>query len=81
MTRMPKVQQLVQNIFGKPASKSVNPDEVFRGVKTDESEPFLFLSFSPPILAKVTRVVLNKAIRMLNPDDAEVITLFYKGEQ
>jgi RNA polymerase sigma factor (sigma-70 family) len=29
--------------------------------------------------SKITMV--NEAIRMLNPDDAEVITLFYKGEQ
>ena len=27
MTRMPKVQQTVQEVFGKPPSKSVNPDE------------------------------------------------------
>ena len=27
MTRMPKVQQTVQEVFGKAASKSVNPDE------------------------------------------------------
>lgn len=27
MTRMPKVQETVKSIFGKPASKAVNPDE------------------------------------------------------
>merc|ERR1719308_506572 len=27
MSRMPKVQEVVQNIFGRAASKSVNPDE------------------------------------------------------
>ena len=27
MTRMPKVSEIVQNVFGKAASKSVNPDE------------------------------------------------------
>merc|ERR1719334_2565716 len=27
MSRMPKVQTLVQNLFGRPPSKSVNPDE------------------------------------------------------
>merc|ERR1712106_687021 len=27
MTRMPKVVEIVANVFGKPASKSVNPDE------------------------------------------------------
>jgi molecular chaperone DnaK len=27
MTRMPKVQTLVQNFFGKVPNKSVNPDE------------------------------------------------------
>ena len=25
--------------------------------------------------------MVNEAIRMLSPDDAQVITLFYKGEQ
>lgn len=28
MTRMPKVQQIVQDFFGRSPSKSVNPDEV-----------------------------------------------------
>ena len=27
MTRMPKVQELVKNIFGKAPNKGVNPDE------------------------------------------------------
>ncbi|KPM10172.1 Retinal guanylyl cyclase 2 [Sarcoptes scabiei] len=27
MTRMPKVQEIVQEVFGRPPSKSVNPDE------------------------------------------------------
>ena len=25
--------------------------------------------------------MVNEAIKMLNPDDAQIITLFYKGEQ
>lgn len=28
MTRMPKIQQVVQNFFGKDPHKGVNPDEV-----------------------------------------------------
>ncbi|MBI4081448.1 MAG: molecular chaperone DnaK [Candidatus Lambdaproteobacteria bacterium] len=28
MTRMPRVQKIVEDFFGKPANKSVNPDEV-----------------------------------------------------
>ena len=46
MTRMPKVQVLVQNILGKSPNKSINPDEavavgasiqgsVLKGVLTD----------------------------------------------
>jgi len=27
MSRMPKVQEIVRNIFGRPPNKSVNPDE------------------------------------------------------
>ena len=30
---------------------------------------------------KSRMAMVNKAIKMLSPDDAEVITLFYKGEQ
>lgn len=30
MTRMPKVQQTVQDIFGKVPSKAVNPDEAVK---------------------------------------------------
>jgi RNA polymerase sigma-70 factor (ECF subfamily) len=30
---------------------------------------------------KATRNMVNQAIRMLSPDDAQIITLFYKGDQ
>ena len=54
MTRMPKVQQLVQNIFGKPASKSVNPDEAVAmgaaiqgGVLIGDVKDILLLDVTP----------------------------------
>ncbi len=34
-TRSPKVQQVVQNYFGKEPNKSVNPDEVVAGRRSD----------------------------------------------
>jgi molecular chaperone DnaK len=54
MTRMPKVQTLVQNIFGKPASKSVNPDEAVAmgaaiqgGVLIGDVKDILLLDVTP----------------------------------
>jgi len=54
MSRMPKVQQLVQNIFGKPASKSVNPDEAVAmgaaiqgGVLLGDVKDILLLDVTP----------------------------------
>jgi molecular chaperone DnaK len=54
MTRMPKVQQLVQNIFGKQPSKSVNPDEavavgaaVQGGVLLGDVKDILLLDVTP----------------------------------
>jgi len=54
MSRMPKVQQMVQNIFGKPASKSVNPDEAVAmgaaiqgGVLVGDVKDILLLDVTP----------------------------------
>jgi molecular chaperone DnaK len=54
MSRMPKVQQIVQNIFGKPASKAVNPDEavamgaaVQGGVLLGDVKDILLLDVTP----------------------------------
>ncbi len=54
MSRMPKVQQLVQNIFGKPPSKSVNPDEAVAmgaaiqgGVLVGDVKDILLLDVTP----------------------------------
>ena len=51
---MPKVQTLVQNIFGKPASKSVNPDEAVAmgaaiqgGVLVGDVKDILLLDVTP----------------------------------
>jgi len=51
---MPKVQTLVQNIFGKPASKSVNPDEAVAmgaaiqgGVLLGDVKDILLLDVTP----------------------------------
>jgi len=54
MTRMPKVQQIVQQFFGKPPSKGVNPDEVVAqgaaiqgGVLRGEVKDILLLDVTP----------------------------------
>merc|ERR1712124_130483 len=54
MTRMPKVQDLVKDIFGKPASKDVNPDEAVSmgaaiqgGVLTGDVKDVLLLDVTP----------------------------------
>jgi len=54
MTRMPKVQQLVQNLFGKQPSKSVNPDEAVAigaaiqgGVLIGDVKDILLLDVTP----------------------------------
>ena len=53
-TRIPKVQELVKNIFGKDPNKSVNPDEVVAigaaiqgGVFSGESEDIVLLDVTP----------------------------------
>src|SRR5437667_9052177 len=54
MTRMPKVQQVVQNFFGKDPHKGVNPDEVVAiaaalqgGVLKGEVKDVLLLDVTP----------------------------------
>lgn len=54
MTRMPKVQQLVKNIFGKEPGKSVNPDEAVAvgasiqgGVLVGDVKDILLLDVTP----------------------------------
>mmetsp|Transcript_8967 Transcript_8967/g.11683 ORF Transcript_8967/g.11683 Transcript_8967/m.11683 type:complete len:667 (-) Transcript_8967:222-2222(-) len=54
MSRMPKVQEVVKEIFGKPASKSVNPDEVVAmgaaiqaGVLQGDVKDILLLDVTP----------------------------------
>jgi len=53
-TRIPKVQKTVEDFFGKPANKSVNPDEVVAvgaavqgGVLSGEVEDVLLLDVTP----------------------------------
>ena len=54
MSRMPKVQQLVQNLFGKQPNKSVNPDEAVAigaaiqgGVLVGDVKDLLLLDVTP----------------------------------
>merc|ERR1712087_30843 len=54
MSRMPKVQELVKEVFGKPASKAVNPDEAVAmgaaiqgGVLTGSVSDVLLLDVTP----------------------------------
>lgn len=54
MTRMPKVQKLVQDIFNKPPNKSVNPDEAVSigaaiqgGVLKGDVKDLLLLDVTP----------------------------------
>ena len=54
MTRMPKVQSMVQNIFGKTPNKSVNPDEavamgaaIQAGVLMGDLKDLLLLDVTP----------------------------------
>ncbi|XP_060554274.1 stress-70 protein, mitochondrial-like [Ruditapes philippinarum] len=61
MTRMPKVQQLVQEVFGKAPGKSVNPDEAVAmgaaiqgGVLAGDVTDVLLLDVTPLSLGIVT---------------------------
>ena len=62
MTRMPLVQQRVEEFFGKPPSKGVNPDEVVAvgaaiqgGVLSGEVEDVILLDVTPLSLGVETR--------------------------
>ena len=62
MTRMPLVQQKVEEIFGKPPMKGVNPDEVVAagaaiqgGVLTGEVDEVLLLDVTPLSLGVETQ--------------------------
>jgi molecular chaperone DnaK len=62
MTRMPRVQQKVEEIFGKPPHKGVNPDEVVSvgaaiqgGVLSGEVEDVLLLDVTPLSLGVETQ--------------------------
>lgn len=63
-TRIPAVQQKVQEFFGKAPSKGVNPDEVVAvgaaiqgGVLTGEVKDVLLLDVTPLSLGIETRAV------------------------
>ena len=58
MTRMPKIQQLVKDFFGKEPHKGVNPDEVVAvgaavqaGILAGEVKDVLLLDVTPLSLA------------------------------
>jgi len=55
---------------------SLDNDKVFEVADSQDS------GFRANLVEQKSRVsMVTKAISMLNPDDAEIITLFYKGEQ
>src|ERR1700688_1025340 len=55
---------------------SMDNEKTFLQVESHES------SFKANLIEQKSRqVMVNEAIKMLSPDDAQVITLFYKGEQ
>jgi RNA polymerase sigma-70 factor (ECF subfamily) len=55
---------------------SIDNEQTFVQLENRES------SFDANLIEKKSRqTMVNEAIRLLNPDDAEVITLFYKAEQ
>jgi len=60
----------------KPATTSIDNERTFVTLENRES------SFSANLVEQKSRhAVVNNAIRQLSPDDAQLITLFYKGEQ
>ncbi len=57
MTRMPRVQQLVKEIFGKEGHKGVNPDEVVAVGAAIQGAQLLLGSKSEVLLLDVTPLV------------------------
>lgn len=56
--------------------QSLDDERVFEAADSVDS------GFRANVVEQKSRVAMvNKAIGLLNPDDAEIITLFYKGEQ
>ncbi|KFO19062.1 Stress-70 protein, mitochondrial [Fukomys damarensis] len=71
MTRMPKVQQTVQNLFGRAPSKAVNPDEdvacgaaIQGGVLAGDVTDALLLHVTP--LSLDTETVGGVSARLIN---------------
>jgi RNA polymerase sigma factor (sigma-70 family) len=55
---------------------SIDNEKTFIQVENQES------SFKANLIEQKSRhAMVNEAIKMLSPDDAQIITLFYKGEQ
>src|SRR2546421_68051 len=59
MTRMPRVQQLVKEIFGKEGHKGVNPDEVVAVGAAIQGAQILLGSLSQVVLVDVTPLSLG----------------------
>ena len=59
MTRMPRVQQLVKEIFGKPGHQGVNPDEVVAVGAAIQGAQLLMGSQSSILLLDVTPLSLG----------------------
>src|SRR5437660_11019471 len=59
MTRMPRVQQLVKEIFGKEGHKGVNPDEVVAIGAAIQGAQLLLGSKSEVLLVDVTPLTLG----------------------
>ena len=73
-TRMPRVQQVVEEIFGKKPSKRVNPDEVVAvgaaiqaGVLTGEVQEVLLLDVTPLSLGVRPRAACSRASSRATP--------------
>src|SRR6266403_4410 len=59
MTRMPRIQQLVKDIFGKEGHKGVNPDEVVAVGAAIQGAQILLGSLSSVVLVDVTPLSLG----------------------